>query len=253
MKEKWQGEMFMADKNEFGKTIIQLRKEKGYTQKELADKLNVSDKAVSRWETGKNYPDIETLQHLAVELNVSVNELLSGNLQLVKKVNKHIKAGIITIVIIVLLYMFPLWHLLPVMATDFYSARDATYLMFRGLPTNRLQVSDIMDTAEAAFSDVESTYDEAEKKYGMLGSYYSNASDINNEVVSENHRLRVWSVILNPSPTDEHEGYMWVCYRSEGLDKDGNVACGSGWAPALWYLDKDKNGNWYVKDIKEAP
>ena len=58
--------------NDFSKTIIQLRKEKGFTQKELADKLNVSDKAVSRWETGKNYPDIETLQKLATVLNIMV-------------------------------------------------------------------------------------------------------------------------------------------------------------------------------------
>lgn len=77
--------------NDFGKTIVQLRKEKGFTQKELADKLNVSDKAVSRWETGKNYPDIETLQQLAVVLDVSVNELLSGELKLAKKVSKRKK------------------------------------------------------------------------------------------------------------------------------------------------------------------
>ena len=71
--------------NDFGKAIVQLRKEKGLTQKELADNLNVSDKAVSRWETGKNYPDIETLQQLATVLDVSVNDLLSGELKLAKR------------------------------------------------------------------------------------------------------------------------------------------------------------------------
>ena len=238
--------------NDFGKTIVQLRKEKGFTQKELADKLNVSDKAVSRWETGKNYPDIETLQQLAAVLDVSVNELLSGELKLAKKVNKRKKTVIITLLILLLIYLFPIWHLLPVIAMDFHSAGDASYLIFRGLPTNRIQVANIVETAEAAFSDVESTYDEAKKKYGVLGGY-ANCSDVNNEVVSENHKLRIWSIILRPSPTAEHRGYMWVYYSSEGLDKDGNVACGAWRVPALWYLDKDDNGEWYVKDIKEGP
>ena len=48
---------------DFGKMIVRLRKEKGMTQKQLAEMLNVSDKAVSRWENGKNYPDIETMMH----------------------------------------------------------------------------------------------------------------------------------------------------------------------------------------------
>ncbi|MCB6994649.1 hypothetical protein LI177_14280 [bacterium 210820-DFI.6.37] len=90
------------------------------------------------------------------------------------------------------------------------------------------------------------------KKYGVLGEY-ANASDINNEVVSENHKLRIWSVILHPSPTAEHRGYMWVYYSSEGLDKYGNVARGAWRVPALWYLDKDEHGEWYVKDIREGP
>lgn len=61
-----------------GNFIARLRREKGYTQKQLADKLSVTDKAVSRWETGKGYPDIQILVSLGEVLGVSLNELLSG-------------------------------------------------------------------------------------------------------------------------------------------------------------------------------
>lgn len=63
---------------EFGKFLAQLRKEKGLTQLQLAEKLNVTDKAISRWETGKNYPDIEMFEDLSSVLDVSVSELLVG-------------------------------------------------------------------------------------------------------------------------------------------------------------------------------
>ena len=63
---------------EFGKFLSQLRKEKGLTQLQLAEKLNVTDKAVSRWETGKNYPDIEIFEDLSKIFDVSVSELLEG-------------------------------------------------------------------------------------------------------------------------------------------------------------------------------
>ena len=62
--------------SDFGNFIGTLRKEKGLTQKELALMLDVTDKAVSRWETAKNYPDIETLEKLAAALGVSISELL---------------------------------------------------------------------------------------------------------------------------------------------------------------------------------
>ena len=63
---------------DFGKFISELRKEKGLTQLQLAEKLNVTDKAVSRWETGKNFPDIDIFSDLAKILEVSVSELLEG-------------------------------------------------------------------------------------------------------------------------------------------------------------------------------
>ncbi len=61
-----------------GSFISQLRKEKRLTQKQLADALGVTDKAVSRWETAKNYPDIELLEQIAQFFEVTISELLEG-------------------------------------------------------------------------------------------------------------------------------------------------------------------------------
>ncbi|MBQ9952452.1 MAG: helix-turn-helix domain-containing protein [Clostridia bacterium] len=61
-----------------GAMIRELREKKGLTQAELAEKLFVSDKTVSKWENGKGYPDISLLESLAQTLDVSVSELLSG-------------------------------------------------------------------------------------------------------------------------------------------------------------------------------
>ena len=63
---------------ETGRFIAKLRKEAGITQQELAEKLNVTAKAVSRWETGKGYPDVTILPELSSVFEVSVNELLNG-------------------------------------------------------------------------------------------------------------------------------------------------------------------------------
>lgn len=66
------------DKNTTGRFIAELRKQKGFTQKELAEKLMVTDKAISRWETGKGLPDTSLLKPLGDVLGVSVTGLLSG-------------------------------------------------------------------------------------------------------------------------------------------------------------------------------
>ncbi len=69
------------DNIQFGAFVAQLRKEKGLTQKELADLLNVTDKAVSKWETAKGFPDVKLLEPLAQALGVSLVELMQGRRQ----------------------------------------------------------------------------------------------------------------------------------------------------------------------------
>ena len=64
------------NKEQFAEKIIRLRKKKGYTQAQLAELLNVSNKAVSRWETAEGYPDITLLKPLSEALGISCDELL---------------------------------------------------------------------------------------------------------------------------------------------------------------------------------
>ena len=64
--------------DKIGKFIAALRKEKELTQNELAEKLNITDRAVSRWERGKGCPDISLLEDLSKILDVSIIELLKG-------------------------------------------------------------------------------------------------------------------------------------------------------------------------------
>ena len=64
---------------EFKEKIRTLRKQNGLTQEQLADKLFVSRTAVSKWESGRGYPSIDTLKLIAMEFSLSVDELLSGD------------------------------------------------------------------------------------------------------------------------------------------------------------------------------
>ena len=61
--------------NKVGKFIAKKRKEKGFTQQELGDKLYVTDKAVSKWERGISFPDITLLKKLATILDVEVDDI----------------------------------------------------------------------------------------------------------------------------------------------------------------------------------
>ena len=69
------------DKEKTRQLITELRKEKGMTQKQLAEALNVTDKAVSKWERGLSFPDISMLEPLSELLDISIMELLAGERQ----------------------------------------------------------------------------------------------------------------------------------------------------------------------------
>ena len=71
-----------------GKFIAECRKNSNLTQMQLAEKLNITDRAISKWENGKAMPDSSIMLDLCKELKISVNELLSGEMIDMKDYNK---------------------------------------------------------------------------------------------------------------------------------------------------------------------
>ena len=82
------------DLSKIGKLIKEKRKEKSLTQEELASKLSISDKAVSKWERGLSLPDISLLIPLSEILDISLYELLSGEKTKEEKVDDTLKSTI---------------------------------------------------------------------------------------------------------------------------------------------------------------
>ena len=68
------------DQIKIGKFITECRKKKNLTQAQLAENLNITDRAISKWETGKSMPDFDIMLKLCEILEISVNELLCGEM-----------------------------------------------------------------------------------------------------------------------------------------------------------------------------
>ena len=78
------------DQKKIGSFLKELRKEKGITQEEFAEKLNISGRTVSRWETGVNMPDISLLVEIAEFFDVSIPEIINGERKS-KTMNEEVK------------------------------------------------------------------------------------------------------------------------------------------------------------------
>ena len=79
------------DQIKIGKFIAECRKKNNLTQIQLAEKLNITDRAISKWENGKGMPDSSIMLDLCSELKISVNELLSGEMIDMKEYDKKVE------------------------------------------------------------------------------------------------------------------------------------------------------------------
>ena len=85
------------DQIKIGKFIAECRKNNNLTQMQLAEKLNITDRAISKWENGKSMPDSSIMLDLCNELKISVNELLSGEVVKMEDYKKQAEENLLKI------------------------------------------------------------------------------------------------------------------------------------------------------------
>ncbi len=100
------------DQERIGKFIKELRKKNNLTQKELADKYNVTYQAVSKWENGKNLPDKSLIKQMSKDFNISIDDLFEGEYSKknIKKKNIYLISLIIIIIVIILVAVLLVIH-----------------------------------------------------------------------------------------------------------------------------------------------
>ncbi|MBE6788740.1 MAG: helix-turn-helix domain-containing protein [Ruminococcaceae bacterium] len=81
-----------------GKFIAECRKKENLTQMQLAEKLNITDRAVSKWETGKAMPDSSVMLELCDALKITVNDLLSGEVVTMDNYNKELENNLLDMI-----------------------------------------------------------------------------------------------------------------------------------------------------------
>lgn len=85
------------DLQKIGAFLKELRKEKSFTQEQLAETLNVSRRTVSRWETGNNMPDLDLLMEIADLYEVDLREMLNGERKSEDKMNKELEETVLQV------------------------------------------------------------------------------------------------------------------------------------------------------------
>ncbi len=86
------------DQVKIGKFIAECRKKENLTQMQLAEKLNITDRAVSKWETGKAMPDSSIMLELCDALKITVNDLLSGEVVTMDNYNKELENNLLEMI-----------------------------------------------------------------------------------------------------------------------------------------------------------
>ena len=234
------------DQEKIGKFIALLRKEKNMTQVELAEKLGITDRAISKWENGRGLPDLSLIRPLCEVLDINVNELLSGErldkkeyqdkveeniLNTIDYTNKKItktkkKFKIVLLVILVIIIAFPAMFLIDV---------------------NRMKNNEPVVFSTWGFSYVPAINLNEDEIYAAIESYILEQHEDDNKL----HENEKWFTSFRVYLLEEKEKdklynvYAWVLEESY-YESNGKVKQGSGSSIPHKFTVKNVNGEFKV-------
>ena len=161
------------DQERIGKLIKKIRKDNNLTQAELADKLGVTYQAVSKWENGKNIPDIAILKQISDEFNINIDDILNGEDKITPKQKKTLKIwsivlGVLTIGLILIYVIGNKTDLLIKKVTTNNSDYEITGTVAKSNGKTYIYISDIVykgDENDTIYDSIKATlYEEYKGK-----------------------------------------------------------------------------------------
>lgn len=248
------------NQEKIGRFIANCRKSKNMTQQELADKLGVTDRAISNWENGRRLPDYTLLKDLCYELGITINDLLSGErikneqeeakfeenilntLDYSNNKIKHIKnisILIISVIVIALTILFTLFGI------DVYRMRNNKPVFFS---TWGFKYSPPININEV---DMERA----------IKDYLIKEDEKNNHYDNEKSFVAMRTYLINEDSEGHYYLYAWVV-QEKYYEENGNVIeASSSSIPYKFEIVKEdeytvedytipRDGSYYVKDMK---
>ncbi|MBQ3547835.1 MAG: helix-turn-helix transcriptional regulator [Clostridia bacterium] len=252
------------DSKKIGSFIAKRRKALGMTQLELANKLNITDRAISKWENGRGLPDISLIKPLCDQLDITVNDLLSGEklqesqieakseeniintLQLSNKKQKSYKK---IIVAAILLTFLPIIILFSFFCIDIYRMKNNQSVFFSTwgysyvppIDLNSEKIEIAVEKFVTDINDLDYTHYDNEKYFSASHIY----------------------LIEETKAKQEYNVYAWILCKSYYTDENGVVKEGSGFSCPYKFIVKrndeiysvadaitPRDGSYYPKDMK---
>ena len=250
------------DQEKIGKFIANLRKEKKMTQEELAERLGVTNKSISRWENGKTMPDLSLLKKLTEILGITINELLSGEKLTKEEYQEKLEENIVNTIdyshkrINHLKIILSIFIVLVILSLGILS------VLF-GIDLNRMYHKEPVFFSTWGFDYVPPINLESMKIEDAIKEYLIKDDEKNNYHENEKSFVALKTYLITKKLEEKYFIYAWVLQEKYYLE-EGNIINDSGSSiPYKFELRKNKDtfevvnyeiprdGSYYVKDMEK--